>query len=77
MIRQIEMCVLAALLVVLMAGCAQTQVISCPTVKEYSDEFKQVFIAQYGTLVPEGTVLDTFIVDAIALRDEARACRKQ
>lgn len=60
-----------------LAGCTKPIVVSCPTVKEYGPGFVNEFSAQYETLVPVGTALDTFIIDAVSLRKEARACRQE
>lgn len=69
-----------SLIAALATSCAHAppaSVAALPPVPAYDAQFTAEFAEQYERLVPAGTALDTFILDAITLRCAVMAARGQ
>lgn len=67
---------LPALAMMLLSGCATVpgNCSAIPT-KDYDMAFTMLFADEYE-YVPMGSALDTYILDAMALKDAVRACKE-
>ena len=65
-----------------LTGCAQTVYktdleIYCPEIQEYGKDFNQLLADEVEQLPDSGTVIETALIDYLALRDRIKICQKE